>query len=155
MEKNVTSYLTFKIGKESFAANVENIQNIIEYSELTQVPEMPPFIIGVTNLRGEVLPVVDSRIKLGIPVSQVTTNTCIIVMELTIDGIHTKAGMLVDEVSEVLEIADNNIKEPPTIGMKFKTDTIPGIFSAGDKFVMLLDVHKVVASEELLSIQEV
>ena len=154
MENKIISYLTFRIGPETFAANVENIQNIIEYPIITKVPEMPLFIIGITNLRGQVLPVVDSRIKLSMPATQITSNTCIIVMELIIDDMETKAGILVDEVYEVLEIEEKDIKEPPSLGLKFKAEIITGVFHAGDKFVMLLDIHKVVALEEITGIQE-
>lgn len=154
MENKIISYLTFKIGAEIFAANVKNIQNIIENTRLTKVPQMPSFIIGVTNLRGEVLPVVDSRIKLGLPVTQSTINSSIIVLELIIDGIETKAGLLVDEVCEVLEIKDEEINEPPKIGSKIKTDIITGVYPYENKFIMLLDMNKVVYSEELLTVQE-
>jgi purine-binding chemotaxis protein CheW len=154
MENNIISYLTFRIGSEIFATNVKYIQNIIEFTKITKVPEMPPFVLGVTNLRGEVLMVFDSRIKLGIPETQLSNKSSIIVLELTIEGTKTKAGMLVDEVSEVLEIEDEHIKVPPSIGMNFRSDIITGVFPAGEKFIMLLDIHKVIASEEILSIQE-
>lgn len=154
MEKNIISYLTFRIGRETFGANVRNIQNIIEYSELTEVPEMPNYILGVTNLRGEVLPVIDSRIKLGIAEKEITTNTCIIVLELSIEGTESKIGLLVDEVSEVLELEDKDINEPPSIGSKFKADVITGVAPNDDKFIMILDLNKVVYTEEILSIPE-
>ena len=150
MKDKIISYLTFKIGSELFGANVSNIQNIIEYPALTKVPEMPSFIIGVTNLRGEVLPVVDSRIKLGISKTEITSNTCIIVIELNIEGVNTKAGLLVDEVSEVLEIKDEEINDSPSIGTQFKSDVITGVFPQNNKFIMLLDIKKVVHSDELL-----
>jgi len=153
MKKKIISYLTFRIGSEIFGANVKNIQNIIEYTELTKVPEMPDFIIGVSNLRGEVLPVVDSRIKMGITASEITSNTCIIVVELELDGIKTKAGFLVDEVSEVLEIEDKDINETPTIGSKYNTEIIKGVYPVGSKFIMLLDLAKVIYTEQLLNIQ--
>ena len=77
--ENIKSYLSFKIGSEYYAANVSNVQNIIEYSDITKVPEMPKYMLGVINLRGQVLPVIDSRIKFGIENTEITTNTCILV----------------------------------------------------------------------------
>ncbi|NJO90580.1 MAG: purine-binding chemotaxis protein CheW [Chloroflexia bacterium] len=154
MENRIISYLTFKIGLETFAVNVENIQNIIEFPTLTKVPEMPSFIIGGTDLRGVVLPVVDSRIKFGITETPITPKTCIIVLEMAIEDIETKVGLLVDEVSEVLEIVNEDIKEPPSVGSKFKSDIITGVFPLENRFIMLLDIRKVVASEELLNIRE-
>lgn len=148
------SYLTFKIGTETFAANVEGIQNIIEYPKITKVPEMPIYILGVTNLRGEVLPVIDSRLKFGISAINITSNTCIIVFEMTDDGIKLKVGLLVDEVCEVLEKDDVDIKEPPSLGLKIRVDVITGVFPAGEKFVMLLDINKVIASDGILNAQE-
>lgn len=152
MENKIISYLTFRIGSEIFGTNVKNVQNIIEYSEITKVPKMPSFILGVSNLRGKVLPIIDSRIKLGLPNSKFTSNTCIIVLELLIEGQEINAGLLVDEVLEVLEIEDKDINAAPSIGTKYKTDIVTGVYPVFDKFIMILDITMVVYSEELLSV---
>ena len=150
----ISSYLTYHVGKEVFATDVKFIKNIIEQCKITEVPHMPKHILGVMNLRGDVIPVVDSRIKLGLTATSATINTCIIVLELTIEGKETKVGMLVDEVSEVMEIDESTLQEAPTVGSGQKSGIINKVFPLGDKFIMLLDIHKVIASSEILSLLE-
>lgn len=146
------SYLTFKVGGEHFAANVNKVLNILELSPITKVPQAPEFMLGVTNLRGSVLPVIDSRIKFGMPVTEFTKNTFIIVLELLIESEMVQIGALVDSVNEVLEIDDNKILPPPSVGSKYKTDFIDGVINVNDTFVMVLDIDKVFSTEELVEI---
>lgn len=145
MEK-IISYLTYNIGNETFATNVSHVQSIIEYSDLTKVPNMPDFFIGVMNLRSEVLPIVDSRIKLNIARREITKSSSIVVLELGNEQV-SKVGLLVDGVSEVIEIEDENIEKAPEIGTKYNSDLIYGIYPNNDKFIMLLDVNKMLLSE--------
>lgn len=154
MENKIITYLTFKIGSETFAANVKNIHSIIEYTKLTKVPEMPSFIIGIINLQGEVLPIIDSRIKLGIPATEATTSTSIVVIDLNIDGINSKVGLLVDEVSDVIEIEDLKIEKAPATGIKFSLDIVTGVFHDGEKFILLIDILKLVVAGQILSKRE-
>ena len=146
------SYLTFKVGGENFAANVNKVLNILELSPITKVPQAPEFMLGVTNLRGSVLPVIDSRIKFGMPVTEFTKNTFIIVLELMIEGEMIQIGALVDSVNEVLEIENDEILPPPSVGSKYKTDFISGVINVNDTFVMVLDIDKVFSTEELVEI---
>jgi purine-binding chemotaxis protein CheW len=148
----INSYLTFKVGGENFAANVNKVLNILELSPITKVPQAPEFMLGVTNLRGSVLPVIDSRIKFGMPVTEFTKNTFIIVLELLIEGVMVQIGALVDSVNEVLEIDDEDILPPPSVGSKYKTDFINGVINVNDTFVMVLDIDKVFSTEELVEI---
>ncbi len=152
---NIKSYLSFKIGSEYYAANVSNVQNIIEYSEITKVPEMPKYMLGVINLRGQVLPVIDSRIKFGIENTEITTNTCILVMEVQIENEEVFVGALVDGVAEVLEIEDTEVKETPSIGTTIKNEYITGVYHDGEKFIMILEMNKVFASDEIINMQEI
>lgn len=153
MENIVKSYLSFRIGTEIFAANVLHIQNIIEYKPLTSLPETPDYFLGVVNVRGEVLPVIDSRIKLGIPASEITLNTCIIVIDLINDDFNMKVGLLVDEVCEVFDVSDSELKPPPTASfLTLKGDVIEGIIPANDKFVILLNLFKITDSDEILRV---
>ena len=153
--ENIKSYLSFKIGDEYFAANVSFIHNIIEYCKITKVPEMPDYMLGVINLRGQVLPVIDSRLKFGIDKKEITGNTCIIVMEVEMDNQQVFVGVLVDGVSEVVELSENQIKESPSIGGKIKNDFISGVYQDDDKFTMVLDMNKVISEEEVLALKEV
>ncbi len=147
----LNSYLTFQIGEEYFAANVKYVHNIIEIPMITQVPEMPQYMLGVTNLRGKVLPVIDSRIKMGVKNTEFTTNTCIIVMEVNIDDQAVFMGLLVDAVSEVIEMDEQQIKEAPEIGNRIKSSNIVGVIPDDEKFIMVLKMENVL-SEDILKI---
>lgn len=148
------SYLTFRIGTEHFAANAGFVHNIIEIPKITEVPEMPAYMMGVINLRGSVLPVIDSRIKFGIENTEITTSTCIIVMEVTINDQQVFVGMLVDAVAEVIEIEKEDIKEPPSIGSTVKNRFIDGVFHNQEKFTMILDMNKVLSTTDLIKVND-
>jgi purine-binding chemotaxis protein CheW len=146
----VNSFLTFRCGKEYFAANVNKVLNILELSPITHVPKSPPHMIGVTNLRGSVLPVIDTRIKLNLPLSDVTTETCILVLSILIENEDVTVGALVDAVHEVVEIESSQILDPPNVGSKFKSEYINAVLKVGEQFIMLLDVDKIFVSDDLL-----
>ena len=148
----INSYLTFNVGGENFAANVSKVLNILELTPITKVPKTPEFMLGVTNLRGSVLPVIDSRIKFGMPISEFTRNTFIIVLELFIDNINVEIGALVDSVNEVIEIDKDKILPPPSVAKKYKTDFISGVINVNDTFVMVLDIDRVFSTDELVEI---
>ena len=150
--EQLKSYLTFRIGLEQFAANAVFVHNIIEIPKITTLPEMPNYMIGVINLRGKVLPVVDSRIKFGFTNTEITNNTCIIVMEVCIEEKQVFIGMLVDAVSEVLEIEPEQIKAPPSIGVGIENNFITGVFQNQNKFTMILDMNKVLSTNELIHV---
>jgi len=149
---NIKSYLSFKIGSEYYAANVSYVHNIIEYTDITKIPDMPVYMLGVINLRGQVLPVIDSRIKFGISNTEITTSTCILVMEVQLEDKQVFVGTLVDGVNEVLEISDEDIKESPSIGTTIRNDFISGVYHDDEKFIMLLEMNKILASDELIGI---
>jgi len=150
--KESNSYLTFKVGGENFAASVNKVLNILELCPITKVPQAPEYMLGVINLRGSVLPVVDSRIKFGMKATENTKNTFIIVMEVIIDDKIVQIGALVDAVNEVAEVEQQNILPPPSIGNKYKADFISGVFSSNEHFTMVLDVDKAFSTNEILSI---
>lgn len=146
------SYLSFRLGNELFSAHVSKVLNILEMTKITKVPRSPEYMLGVINLRGAVLPVVDTRMKFGIPTSEYTSDTCIIVTDISIDGESVHVGALVDAVQEVLEIEKKEIKPPPSIGSKFKSEFIKGVMKVNEEFIMLLDMDKVFSSDEIISI---
>lgn len=151
---NSNSFLSFLIGEEEFAVHVGNVLNILEMTKITEVPKTPDYMKGVINLRGTVLPVIDTRIKFGLPVTQYTSNTCIVVMELNIEGDGVKIGALVDSVHAVLEINESEIQPSPNIGSKYKSEFIYGMINIDEKFIMLLDMEKVFSSNEIISLKE-
>ncbi len=148
------SYLSFKIGDTTFCVNVNKVLNILELMKITNVPQSPDYMLGVINLRGEVLPVVDSRIKFGIPIKENTINTCIIVLDIEIENEMAHIGFLVDGVNEVFEIEDDLLKPPPGIGNKYKSDFIKGVFKIDDEFIMQLDIDKVFTTDELIIVNQ-
>ena len=141
------------MGEEEFAAHVSKVLSIMEMTKITKVPKTPDYLVGVINLRGQVLPVVDTRIKFGMPATEYTTNTCIVVMEVEVNGENVQVGTIVDSVQEVLEIQEEQIQPPPTIGNRLKSEFIDGMAKIEDKFIMLLDMDKVFSIEEIEDVQ--
>ena len=148
METSLTSYLTFKLGDETFAANVSKVIEILEIPKITKVPRSPDFMRGVVNLRGNVLSVVDSRIKFGLPVTEDTVNTCIIVMNISLEGQDITLGLIVDAVKEVRNIASDSIQPLPEIRSKFDAQFIEGMVKDEKQFIMLLNVAALFSSQE-------
>lgn len=151
---NMNSYLTFKLGDELFAANVSNVLNILEVLKITKVPMAPDYMKGVINLRGEVLPVVDVKVKFGMEETTFTGNTCILVLIIeSIDGSTIPLGALVDSVQEVLEIETSSILPPPSIGSAYHSDFITGIVSHEGNFIMILDVERIFTTDEIVQLK--
>ena len=143
-------YLTFLLSGEMFAINILNIKEIIEYGNLTVVPMMPGFIRGVINLRGSVVPVVDLSARFGRNRTEVSRRTCIVIIEVgNNDDSRQDIGVMVDSVSEVLEIPRNEIEPPPAFGAKIRVDFIHGMGKVAGKFVIILDADKVLSVGEL------
>jgi purine-binding chemotaxis protein CheW len=153
-KSKINSYLTFKLGEESFAANVSKVLNILEMVKVTKVPKAPNYMKGVINLRGSVLPLIDTRIKFDMGETEITQNTCILVLEIDKDGETLQVGALVDAVLEVLEFEKNEIMDPPSIGVKYKTEFIEGMAKKDDDFIMILNMDLVFTTEEVIMIKE-
>ena len=149
VHKDEAQYLTFLLGTEMFGIGILNIKEIIEYGNLTSVPMMPDFIRGVINLRGAVVPVVDLAARFGRGTSSVTRRSCIVIIEADSDGEKQDIGVVVDAVSEVLEIPEAEIKPAPSFGAKIRPDFISGMGKVKEKFVILLDANKVLSVDEL------
>ncbi len=149
----INTFLSFKLGEEEFAAHVGKVLNILEMTKITEVPKAPEYMKGVINLRGTVLPVIDTRIKFGMPKTEYTTNTCIIVLDIEMDGDSIHVGALVDSVQAVLELDNSKIMPAPSIGSKYKSEFIEGVANIDDKFIMILNMDAVFSSNELTNIQ--
>jgi purine-binding chemotaxis protein CheW len=145
-------YLTFVLGGEMYAIGILNIKEIIEYGNLTVVPMMPDFLRGVINLRGRVVPVVDLSARFGRGVAEVTPRTCIVLLEVETaseaEGVG-EIGVMVDSVSEVLEIPREQIEPTPAFGAKIRTDFIEGMGKVADRFVVILNVGRVFSLDEI------
>lgn len=147
-------YLTFKLGEEVFALEVANAREILEFVSITKVPRTPEFMRGVINLRGSVVPVMDMRVKFGMSQTEKTVNTCIIVVEVSVEGESMVLGALVDSVQEVFELEADQIEPPPRLGLRIGTEFIKGMGKRDNRFIMILDIDKVFSMEELELIQE-
>lgn len=154
--KEQRSYLSFRLGEEIFAADVSKVLNILEMTKITKVPKAPAHMKGVINLRGTVLPVIDTRVKLGLSPTDVTDNTCILVLEVDVEGETLQVGALVDGVSEVLEIKSEELLPPPSIGNRFKSDFINGVYKLNDEnFIMIVDMDKLFSVNETQTLNEI
>ena len=142
-------YLTFKMEEETFALDVGKVREILDYTNITKVPRTPDFMKGVINLRGSVVPVVDMRLKFNMPAQERTVDTCIIVVEITIEDEQTVLGALVDSVQEVFELEPAQVEPAPRIGTKLNTDFILGMGRRDERFVIILDIDRVFSIEEL------
>jgi purine-binding chemotaxis protein CheW len=147
-------YLTFKLQEELYAVDVANIREILDFTTVTKVPNTPDFMRGVINLRGSVVPVIDMRLKFGLPETEKTVDTCVVVMEISLDGQAVILGSLADAVQEVLEIEPDQIEPAPKIGTRLKTEFIRGMGKHDDKFIMILDIDKIFSFEEIDALQD-
>jgi purine-binding chemotaxis protein CheW len=142
-------YLTFMLAREPFAIGILRIKEIIEYHGVTEVPMMPPSVRGVINLRGAVVPVMDLLARFGRGPSEVTKRTCIVIVEVETGDGHQVMGLMVDAVNEVLDIAVADIEPPPSFGARIRTDFLHGVGKVRGKFVLLLDVDRVLSIDDI------
>jgi purine-binding chemotaxis protein CheW len=154
VEVKMDSYLTFNMNNECFAVNVTKVTELLEMLPVTHVPRSPEFMRGVINLRGAVVPVIDTRIKFSLPGVEDTIDTCIVVMNIEIDQELVPVGAIVDSVSEVIEVPADKIVPLPAVGKKERTLFIQGVIKVEEKFIMVLDVDRVFSNEELITISQ-
>jgi purine-binding chemotaxis protein CheW len=145
-----SQFLTFYLAGEEYGIGILRVKEILEYDTVTPVPQTPPAIRGVINLRGSVVPVVDLAAKFGLPPSPLAKRTCIVIVEVNLAGRETVMGLLVDAVSQVMDLTAGDIEPPPAFGTAVKVDYLQAMGKVGKKFVLLLDVDKVLAAPELL-----
>lgn len=150
-------YLTFMLGGEMFSIGILSIKEIIWYANLTEVPMMPACIRGVINLRGAVVPVMDLSNRFGKPSTPVVKSTCIVIVEVPtgVEGEHQNMGVVVDSVQAVLEIPTSEIEPAPSFGAKIRPDFIEGIAKVNGKFVILLNVNRVLSTQEISQMGQV
>ena len=149
VEEAPSQYLTFALGSEMFAVGILNVKEIIEYGNLTEIPMMPAFIRGVINLRGSVVPVIDLSARFGGSQTEVGRRTCIVIVEVEDEDTKHDIGIMVDAVSEVLDIPGSEIEPPPAFGAKIRADFIFGMGKVAGKFVIILSINKVLSVEEI------
>jgi purine-binding chemotaxis protein CheW len=145
----ISQYLTFKLEDEVFALDISKVREVLDFTVIAKVPETPDFMLGVINLRGSVVPVVDMRLKFGMSRTEKTVNTCIIIVEVEVDGEITILGALADSVQEVMDLDPDQIEPPPRIGTRLKTKFIKGMGKRDNQFIIILDIDKVFSADEL------
>lgn len=148
-------YLTFKLDEEVFALDISTVREVLDFTKITKVPQTPDFMLGVINLRGSVMPVVDMRLKFGLSRTEPTVNTCIIIVEIELDGEVTLLGALVDSVQEVIELDPEHIEPPPRIGTRLNTKFIKGMGKQDERFLIIVEIDKVFSVDELAIAQEI
>ncbi len=148
-------YLAFRLGDEVYAIEILRIREIVEYNPPTGVPMMPPSVRGVINLRGAVVPVIDLAIRFGRLATGVGKRTCIVIVETEHAGATQVLGLLVDGVNAVMEIGDDSIEPAPTFGVRVNTEFIVGMARINDRFVIILDISRVLSIEEMAAIGSV
>lgn len=153
---DMSQYLTFYLQDEMFGLNIKPIKEISEYGKVTPVPMVPSYVRGVVNLRGNVVPVLDLPVRFGWEPSPLNKRSCIVIVELASeDGSVVEMGIVIDSVSEVLDIPESNIGSPPSFGAKVRTDFISGMGKVDEDFIVLLNANKVLSIEELTELQEI
>ena len=153
--QTMQSYLTFRLADELFATNVSKVLEILEIPKITKVPRSPVYMRGVINLRGSVLPVVDARTKFGLSETEDTVNSCIMVLEIIVQDQSITIGAVVDAVQEVMEISQADILPAPSIGSKYRGEFIEGMVKSEERFIMVLDLDKVLSTEDACILQEI
>ena len=152
-------YLTFQLGKEAYGIGIMKVQEIVGVMPVTRMPKLPHFVRGLVNLRGKVIPVFDLRLKFGLEKKEDTDRTCIIVVRLSLDGTRPGAaevtlGVIVDEVSEVVNVPAEAIEPAPAFGSSVDVSFLLGVGKMGNKVVMLLDADRILPREELQTVAQ-
>lgn len=147
-------FLTFTLGKEIFAVEISTVREVLELTDITRIPRTPHFMRGVINLRGNAVPVVDMRQKLGMNALQDTVDTCIIIVEIDFDDELVVMGALVDSVREVFEIEPGSIEPAPKMGAAVDVNYIKGMGRQNEQFIIIMDIGKIFSVEELTVAKE-
>jgi len=141
-------YLTFQLAGEEYAVELLQAREILRYEQVTRVPTAPPSIRGVLNLRGRVVPVVDLAVKLGLPDTPVTGRTCIVIVDVALEGERTVMGVIAEAVSQVVDLGAGDIEPPPPFGPRARVEFLRGMARLGERFALLLDLDLLLSAED-------
>ena len=150
--KEEEKYLMFYLNEEHYGIQILKVNEIIGVMDVTPIPKTPDFMKGIINLRGKIIPVMDLRLKFGMTEREYDELTCIIIVEVDIEGQQKVVGLLVDKVAEVVNIYQDDIELPPQYGQESDNAFLTGIGKVKDKVVMLLDIETILNCQELVSI---
>ncbi len=147
--RDMDQYLTFTLHDELFALDIASVREVLEYTSITRIPRTPAYMRGIINVRGNAVPVVDLNAKFRGVATEPTINTSIIITEVALDDDHTIIGALADAVQEVVEIQEDQIDPPPRMGTSINVDFIKGMGKVESRFLMVLDINRVISVEEI------
>lgn len=153
-DESPAQYLTFNLGDEVFAMDIRTVREIIQHTAMTTVPLMPDFLRGVINLRGAVVPVIDLQSRLGRACTTVGKKTCVVIFDASTEGEKLELGLLVDSVSEVIDIAPADIEEPPQFGASIQREFIRGMGKVAGKFIVILEPERALNVDEMALIAD-
>jgi len=154
-KEETLQYLTFSLGDEVFAMDIRSVREIIQYGSMTIVPLMPAFVRGVINLRGAVVPVIDLQSRFGRATAQVGKKTCVIIFDVGPEGDKVELGLLVDAVSEVIDIATAQIEPPPQFGTTIAREFILGLGKVGTEFIVILEPERALNIDDMAALAEI
>ncbi|MDG4474559.1 chemotaxis protein CheW [Thiovibrio frasassiensis] len=156
VQSQATQYLTFMLREEGFAIEISKVREVLDVTTMTRIPRMPEYLSGVINLRGNVVPVMDLGLKLGMGSIEYCKNTCIMIVELEVDANLVEMGVLTDSVQMVLDLNPEDIESVPKMGTNLNTEFIKGMGrQSEEKFLIILDIDKVLASEGEAALREI
>jgi chemotaxis signal transduction protein len=150
-----TQYLSFSLRGTEYAIGILKVKEILQHEETTRVPSTPRSVRGVINLRGQVVPVIDLAAKFGLGETVPTRFTCILIVEAAVEGAPTVVGVMADSVQEVIELGPGDVEATPSFGTQVKVDFLLGVGKLGKRFVLLLDLDRVISADEKAFAQDV
>ncbi|CAE6888258.1 chemotaxis protein CheW [Vibrio sp. B1FLJ16] len=151
-DQDCQQYLTFKLREENYGMSIDSVKEIIPYGNVTAVPLMPGFVMGVLNLRGDVVPIIDLSLRFGKAETEIKPRSCIVILDINFNQETVLLGFVVDSVTEVVDIHEQQIEQPPTFGTKINSEFIHGIINvAGDLFI-LLQGDQVLSVDEMIGL---
>lgn len=153
-QEETLQYLTFTLGDEVFAMDIRSVREIIQHGAMTIVPLMPAFVRGVINLRGAVVPVIDLQSRFGRSNAQLGKKTCVIIFDVGTDSDKVELGLLVDAVSEVIDISATQIEAPPQFGTTIQRDFIRGLGKVGSEFIVILEPERALNIDDMVGLAE-
>lgn len=145
-------YLGLFVADEEYAIGILKVKEILQFEAITRVPGMPPSIRGVTNVRGSVVPVVDLAVRFSLPETAVTKRTCIVIVEVDLDGEKTVMGVMADSVSQVIDLSADDIQPPPAFGTRVHMEYLLGMGRSGKRFILILDIDRILSVDELIEV---
>lgn len=153
-QNDYITYFVFQVQKEIFTVPVSRVMNVLELMTPSRIPETPAYLEGIVNVRGELLPVIDSRVKFGMKKTELAAEACIIVLEIQAQQDYFKLGLIVDKARDVIEAKEDDIKSVPDMGLDLNPDYVIGIINRDEEVILLLDIDKIFNQKEIADIKQ-